>query len=104
MASTGKSRPASLSRVACLLALLTGFFPRVGLVILWIFTNEVDQAFDSWILPLLGLIFLPLTTFVYALLWAPFGGVDGIEWFWVVLAFLFDVGALGGGARARSRD
>ena len=90
--------------MACLLALLTGFFPRVGLVILWIFTNEVDQAFDSWILPLLGLIFLPLTTFVYALLWAPFGGVDGIEWFWVVLAFLFDVGALGGGARARSRD
>ena len=90
--------------MACLLALMTGFFPRVGLVILWIFTNEVDQAFDSWILPLLGLIFLPLTTFVYALLWAPFGGVDGIEWFWVVLAFLFDVGALGGGARARSRD
>ena len=90
--------------MACLLALLTGFFPRVGLVILWIFTNEVDQAFDSWILPLLGLIFLPLTTFVYALLWAPFGGVDGIEWFWVVLAFLFDIGALGAGGRSRSSD
>jgi hypothetical protein len=90
--------------VACLFALLTGLFPRVGLLILWIFTNEVDQAFDGWILPLLGLIFLPLTTFVYALLWAPFGGVDGIEWFWVVLAFLFDVGALGAGERARRSD
>jgi hypothetical protein len=41
---------------------------------------------------------------VYALLWAPFGGVDGIEWFWVVLAFLFDVGALGAGANSRRSD
>jgi hypothetical protein len=89
--------------VACLFALLSGLFPRVGLLILWIFTSEVDQAYDGWILPLLGLIFLPLTTLVYALLWAPLGGVDGIEWFWVGLAFLFDVGALGAGARARDR-
>jgi uncharacterized membrane protein len=90
--------------VACLFALLSGFFPRLGLLIVWIFTEEVDQAFDGFILPLLGLIFLPLTTLVYALLWAPLGGVDGIEWFWVVLAFLFDIGALGAGARARGGD
>jgi uncharacterized membrane protein len=89
--------------VGCLFALLSGFFPRLGLLIVWIFTSEVDQAFDGFILPLLGLIFLPLTTLVYALLWAPLGGVDGIEWFWVVLAFLFDIGALGAGARARAR-
>jgi hypothetical protein len=89
--------------VGCLFALLSGFFPRLGLLIVWIFTGEVDQAFDGFILPLLGLIFLPLTTLVYALLWAPLGGVDGIEWFWVVLAFLFDIGALGAGAGARAR-
>jgi hypothetical protein len=90
--------------VGCLFALLSGFFPRLGLLIVWIFTAEVDQAFDGFILPLLGLIFLPLTTLVYALLWAPLGGVDGIEWFWVVLAFLFDIGALGAGARARGGE
>jgi uncharacterized membrane protein len=90
--------------MACLFALLSGFFPRLGLLLLWIFTNEVDQAYDTFILPLLGLIFLPLTTLVYALFWAPFGGVEGIEWFWVVLAFLFDIGALGAGARSRDRD
>jgi hypothetical protein len=90
--------------VGCLLAILTGFFPRVGLLIVWIFTNEVDQAYDTFILPLLGLIFLPLTTLVYALFYTPIGGVDGIEWFWVVLAFLLDIGALGAGARARSGD
>ena len=90
--------------MGCLFALLSGLFPRVGLVILWLFTNEVDQAYDGWVLPLLGLIFLPLTTLVYALLWAPLGGVEGIEWFWVGLAFLFDVGALGAGARSRRED
>jgi hypothetical protein len=90
--------------VGCLLAILTGFFPRLGLLIVWIFTNEVDQAYDTFILPLLGLIFLPLTTLVYALFYTPIGGVDGIEWFWVVLAFLLDIGALGAGARARSGD
>jgi hypothetical protein len=90
--------------VACLLAILTGFFPRLGLLIVWIFTNEVDQAYDTFILPLLGLIFLPLTTLVYALFWNPVGGVEGIEWFWVVLAFLLDIGALGAGARSRGGD
>jgi len=90
--------------VACLFAILTGLFPRLGLLIVWIFTNEVDQAYDTWILPLLGLIFLPLTTLVYALFYSPVGGVDGIEWFWVVLAFLLDIGALGAGARSRRGD
>lgn len=88
--------------MGCLLAILTGFFPRVGLLIVWIFTNEVDQAYDTFILPLLGLIFLPLTTLVYALFYTPIGGVDGIEWFWVALAFLLDIGAIGAGARART--
>jgi uncharacterized membrane protein len=87
--------------MGCLLAIFAGFFPRVALVVLWIATKEVDQAFDTFIVPLLGLIFLPLTTFVYALAWVPVGGVDGFDWFWVVLAFVFDLGAYGGGARSR---
>jgi hypothetical protein len=87
--------------VGCLFAILAGAFPRVGLVCLWIFTNEVDQAYDSFLVPLLGLIFLPLTTLVYALAWAPLGGVDGFGWFWVALAFVFDLAAYGAGARSR---
>lgn len=53
---------------------------------------------------LLGLIFLPLTTLFYALFWSPAGGVEDFEWFFVVLAFLLDIGAVGGGARARRDD
>ncbi len=87
--------------MGCLLAVFAGLFPRVGLVLLWIFTNEVDQAYDSFLVPLLGLIFLPLTTLVYALAWSPIGGVEGIEWLWVALAFVLDLSSYGGGARAR---
>jgi hypothetical protein len=87
--------------VGCLLAIFAGFFPRLALVCLWIFTNDVDRAYDSFILPLLGLFFLPLTTLVYALAWSPAGGVEGFEWFFVGLAFVLDLGSYAGGARSR---
>ena len=87
--------------MACLFVVLAAFFPRIALACLWIFTNEVDRAYDSFILPLLGLFFLPLTTLVYALSWSPVGGVEGIEWLWVSLAFVLDLSSYGGGARAR---
>lgn len=89
--------------MGCLFAILGGFFPRVALVLLWIFTTEVDQAYDSFVVPLLGLIFLPLTALVYALVWSPVGGVEGIDWLWVGLALVLDLSAYGGGARARAR-
>ena len=87
--------------MGCLLAIFAGFFPRIALVCLWVFTNDVDRAYDSFIVPLLGLIFLPLTTLVYALAWSPGGGVEGIEWLWVGIALVLDLTAYGGGARAR---
>jgi hypothetical protein len=101
---TDHPRPTEAGGVGCLFALLAGFFPRFALVCVWIFTNEVDQAYDSFIVPLLGLIFLPLTTLVYALFWVPLGGVEDFDWFFVILAFLIDLGAVGGGARARRDD
>ena len=88
--------------MGCLLAVFAGFFPRIALVCLWIFTDDVDRAYDSFILPLLGLFFLPLTTLIYALVWAPGVGAQGIDWVWVALAFVLDLSAYGSGARARS--
>ena len=88
--------------MGCLLAIFAGLFPRIALVALWIFTNEVDRAYDSFIIPLLGLIFLPLTALVYALAWSP-GGLETIEWVFVGLALVLDLSSYGGGARARGR-
>jgi len=90
--------------MGCLFALLGGFFPRLALVLLWLFTERVDRAFDGFLVPLLGLVFLPLTTLVYALTWAPVVGVEGFDWFLLALAFLLDLSSYGGGARARRAE
>ena len=76
----------------CCLALTAGFLgPRIALVAWWIFGDKIDAAFDSWVWPLLGLIFLPWTTLAYVLVWSPIVGVDGGEWIVVALGFLADV-------------
>jgi hypothetical protein len=73
------------------------------LVLVWVFGNDVERAFDSFIVPLLGLLLLPLTTLMYAITWAPVVGPEGFDWFLIVLAFLLDLSSYGGGARARTR-
>ncbi|HEU5143273.1 MAG TPA: hypothetical protein VFU04_08970 [Solirubrobacterales bacterium] len=78
--------------------------PRLGLFVLWLFSDLLSRSFDSWLLPLIGFFLLPWTTLAYALLWASSDGVLGFEWFLVAFAFLVDVGAIGGGSRRRRRD
>ena len=89
--------------MGCLIAVIAGFFPRVALVVVWLTTNLVDRAFGPWILPLLGLIFLPFTTLIYVLVYSPVVGVGHGRWLWVALAFFFEVMGDLGGARSRRR-
>ncbi len=76
--------------MGCLLALLA----RIGLLVVWLQTPLVKNGFhDGWILPLLGLIFLPITTLSYVVVYAlSQGNVTGAAWLWVVLGLLFDIG------------
>jgi CDP-diglyceride synthetase len=89
--------------MGCLLALLAAISPRLALVLVWIFTNLVDRAFTGFLLPLLGLIFLPLTTLLYVLAYQPLVGVSGWGWVLVIVGLLFDLGSYGGGAFGRRR-
>jgi hypothetical protein len=55
----------------CCLLLTAGLIgPRIALLGWWIFGDRVDLAFDSWVWPLLGLLFLPWTTLAYLLVWS----------------------------------
>lgn len=76
--------------MGCLLALLA----RIGLLVVWLQTPLVKNGFHGgWILPLLGIIFLPLTTLAYVVVYAlGNGSVTGAAWLWVVLGLLFDLG------------
>ena len=87
--------------MGCLFAMFAGIFPRMALLIVWIARPKmVDAAFDTWIWPLLGLLFLPFATLIYVILWRS-GGLDGWDWAWVVLAGLLDISHWGAGARKR---
>ena len=85
--------------MGCLFGLVAGFFPRVALVIVWLTTDLVDRAFGPWILPLLGLFFLPFTTLVYVLAYSPVIHLGNGRWLWVALAFVFELAGYGGTAR-----
>ena len=88
----------------CLLLIVILAFPRVALVLMWLFSNYLGRAFHGGLLiPLLGFFFLPLTTIVYA--WELNNGLPtaGINLLWLLLAVIIDLGGLGGGAHRQSR-
>ena len=89
----------------CLVALLAFFFPRVVLVLLWLFnTTYLNNAYQTVIWPVLGFFFLPYTTLAYAWAWHAGGGsISGFPLVVVIVAVLVDLGAVGGGARVRRR-
>ena len=77
--------------MGCLLVLLSAFAPRLIVVFAWIARpTYFDAVFDTWIFPLLGLIFLPFTTLIWLLVYPP-AGIEGSDWLWVVLAVLLDL-------------
>jgi len=87
--------------VGCLVVLFALISPRLALFVLFLFTDLLSRAFDSWFVPFLGFFLLPWTTLAYAAMWASSNTVTGFEWFIVVLAFLIDLSAYAGGRRER---
>ena len=84
-----------------MLALLAFFTPRIVLFILWLFTNYLSRAYDGFVLPFLGFLFLPATTLAYAIAQNELGGINGLGLVVVLIGVAIDIGLLGGGARQR---
>ena len=91
--------------MGCLVLLIALVSPRLALALTWIFTPWVDRAFGPIIWPILGIIFVPITTLMYVILWNTGGrGVNGWEWILVIVALLGDAASWGGGAAGRRRS
>jgi hypothetical protein len=91
--------------MCCIISLLLLIGPRVAFIATWLFTNRVTLAFQgSFILPLLGVIFLPFTSLFYVLVWQPVVGLDGfLPWALVVLGLIIDISGYTGGFLNRDR-
>ena len=71
---------------------LLGLLARVAVVVIWGTTPLVTRAFHGgWILPLLGVLFLPVTVLTYTIVTALAGSVTGLGWLWVAGALLLDL-------------
>ena len=82
--------------MGCMFLLIAALSPRFAVILMWIFTPWVDRATEAFIWPLLGLIFLPITTLLYVILWNTGGhGVDGWEWILVILGVFGDLASYG---------
>jgi hypothetical protein len=87
----------------CLLLILFVAFPRIALVLIFLFSNYLQRAYHGMLLPLIGLLFLPLTTLAYA--WMVNSGLPttGTNLLILIVAVVIDLGGLGGGAYHRRR-
>lgn len=82
---------------------LLGLLARVALVVLWATTPLVTRAFHGgWIVPLLGVLFLPVTALTYTVVSALAGSVTGLGWLWVAGALLLDLASHAGQTKKRS--
>ncbi len=86
-------------------------FPRVALALTFLFGGDfLERAYPHYVWPLLGFLFLPLTTltFAFAVNALPSAsGVSAFGWLLTGIALFVDVGIIGGNRsrlRARRRD
>ena len=82
----------------CCLLILILLFPRVAIALLFFLTTYLNAPYHNNILVLiLGFIFLPLTTLVYAWMFHSGMPAEGINLLWLMIAVLVDLGMVGGG-------
>jgi hypothetical protein len=86
--------------VGCL-ALAT---PRFATILVVLFSDYIGRAYETTLWPLLGFLFMPLTTLSYAFAINSSGSIDGLYLVLVVLTVLTDLGLVGAGSKTRWKD
>ncbi len=89
--------------MCCFFTSLVLFGPRLAILVWWLLQPmRWSAAFEGFIWPLLGFLFLPWTTIMYVLVFG--GGITGFDWIWLGLGLLADIGSyVGGGYGNRDR-
>jgi hypothetical protein len=86
----------------CLIVLLMLAFPRVAIVLLYLLSNFLDRAYhNSLLILVLGFLFLPITTIVYAWIVNIHQPVAGVYLVAILLSAVLDLGLIGHGEYSR---
>jgi len=81
--------------MCCAFATLVFLGPRFFLFMWWLIDQaRFNRTFETFIMPFLGVLFIPWTTLMYVIV-SP-GGVAGWDWLWIFLALLCDIASYTG--------
>jgi hypothetical protein len=75
--------------------------PRFAIILVVVFSDYIGRAYQTTLWPLVGFLFMPLTTLAYAWAINARGSVEGVHLVVVVVAVLIDLGLVGGSASSR---
>jgi hypothetical protein len=91
--------------MCCIISSILFIGPRAGLLVWWLFNpGRFSMVYNNLMWPILGTIFLPVTTLIYTFIYkAGFGGPAGLDWIWLGLGLVIDLGLYGGGAYSRKK-
>lgn len=87
----------------CIFALLAIAFPRVAIILLYLFTNFFTHVYHGIIIPVLGFLFLPLTLIVYTYLLNIHSPLGTPQLIFLLIAVIVDLGLIRGGTVKRRR-
>jgi len=83
--------------------ILVSVFPRIALLLLFLFSHYLGRAYHGLILPIVGFFFLPLTTLTYAWMVNTGRPTQGINLLILIIAVVIDLGGLSSGEYHRRR-
>jgi hypothetical protein len=91
--------------MCCVISSLFFLGPRAGLFIWWLVDpNRFSHIFNNLLIPIIGFIFLPVSTITYTLIYKPsFGALVGMDWLWMAIAVMVDMSLYGGGVFSRRK-
>ncbi len=90
--------------MGCLFVTLILVSPRMGVGALWLFTDWIDRAYNERLLiPILGIIFLPWTTALFAVGYIIDESAGAWAWIGFVVGLFLDIALQAGSATMTRR-
>lgn len=81
--------------MCCFFTTLVLLGPRIAALVWWLFwPGRWNLAFNSFLWPILGIIFAPWTILMYVIIFPVAGFWD---WLFLILAIIADIASYGGG-------